>query len=199
MFNVYDNDACRDKIFEFQSSAVSSYERWQDKEARFEQSYQDILDKQAAYGVELTNNRAFADWTTHELDLPEVETEDGEPLPPLKPAFNEQMKKFFGDPYDTRAPTAPPLRTIDQVEDAIYTLYWYRVEWQLEWPIMYRRRELMPMYIDPAEYSICSENTQVLAEILTNYMTYLCCDERAINYYPMLDNLVQWMDDTYGA
>ena len=63
--------------------------------------------------------------------------------------------------------------------------------------IMFRRRLDQP-YFPPSAYSMCSSNTQELAEILTNYVMYNCCDDRPLNYYPLLDRITAWMDDTYG-
>ena len=65
-------------------------------------------------------------------------------LPPLDPdsdigipmpAWNYDMEQTFGQ-------TAPLLRTTEDVNSAMYTLYWWRVEYDLENPVMFRRRQL---------------------------------------------------------
>ena len=54
------------------------------------------------------------------------------------------------------------------------------------------------LYIDPEEYSMCSQNSRELAEVLVNYIYWYCCDLRAYNYYPLLDNINEWIVTTYG-
>ena len=79
---------------------------------------------------------------------------------------------------------------------AIYALYWYRVEWNLENPVMFRRR-LIWAGPSPDEYAMCSANTRDLGDIYANIASLGCCDERPLNYYPLLDRLISWMDTTY--
>ena len=88
--------------------------------------------------------------------------------------------------------------TIEQVNDAIYTLFWFRADVGLEAAIMFRRRELMPPYYDPTLWSMCSTKTQKLAEIYTDYMRRNCCDDRPMNFYPLLDRIEEWINDEYG-
>ena len=46
---------------------------------------------------------------------------------------------------------------------------------------------------------MCSANTQVLAEILFNHKhANFARDERISRFYPLLDRIVEWMDDFYG-
>ena len=60
------------------------------------------------------------------------------------------------------------------------------------------RRQLDMMYFDPMEYAMCSANTVELGDILVNYMYTNCCDSRPMNYFPLLDNLVSWIDKNYA-
>ena len=46
---------------------------------------------------------------------------------------------------------------------------------------------------------MCTGNTMKLAEILLQYVYQNQYDVRVFNYYPLLDRLVDWMDDTYGT
>ena len=84
------------------------------------------------------------------------------------------------------------------MNSAISDLYWFRVYNDLEYAVMFRRQLDMPWF-DPRYYSMCSAETQQLANILTSYITYNCCDDRPINYYPLLDRIIEWMDTTYGG
>ena len=56
----------------------------------------------------------------------------------------------------------------------------------------------MPPYFPPEEYDMCSKYTQDLALIYINYIQGNCCNDEVINFYPLLDRIVDWMDDTYG-
>ena len=54
------------------------------------------------------------------------------------------------------------------------------------------------MYIPSTEYAICSENTQVLANIYIENIYQGSGDFRIDAYYPLLDRLNEWLDETYG-
>lgn len=55
-----------------------------------------------------------------------------------------------------------------------------------------------PSYIDPGRWAECSLQTQQLAEVYANYTYYKCCDSRPHLFYPLLDRIVAWMDETYA-
>ena len=109
------------------------------------------------------------------------------------------MISFFGNPYNPEESAPKLLRTIDQMEDAMRALYWYRVQLNLEHPVIFRRRQLDMLWIPDTEYSMCSTNTKKQAEVLTRMMSGGSIDGRVINFYPMLDLLPDWMDNTYGS
>ena len=90
------------------------------------------------------------------------------------------------------------LRDIDAVKSAVYSLFWFRADLCLEDAIAFRRRLDQPWF-PPEEYETCSMDTQVLAQIYIYYIQDNCCNDQIENYYPMLDNIVEWMDETYGA
>ena len=100
------------------------------------------------------------------------------------------MVRLFGK-------TALPLRTVEQMNDAVNTLYWWRADYGLEHPVMFRR-QLSRMYLPPEAYGMCSAATRPLGDIFVDFIYGNCCDSRPMNYYPMLDRLVDWMDSTYG-
>ena len=60
------------------------------------------------------------------------------------------------------------------------------------------RRRLDLWWPDPSEYMNCSIETQKIAETLAYYRTSASGDVRTANYYPLLDDIVDWMDDFYG-
>ena len=75
----------------------------------------------------------------------------------------------------------------------MYDLYFWRADLGLEFPIMFDQP-----WIDTSEWSTCSMKTQQLAEVYANYAMSKCCDDRPMNFYPLLDRIVAWMDETYA-
>ena len=72
----------------------------------------------------------------------------------------------------------------------------------VSWRAVYGMEMMIAMdipYLPPQEYDMCSPNTKNLAEILINYITYNCCDDRPYNFYPLLDRMIDWIDDFYGT
>ena len=97
------------------------------------------------------------------------------------------------------------MRTSEQLDAAILALIEWRAEYGLEKTdgIEFERRlregKQGQPEIDRDEFSMCSANTQKLAEILYNHkFANLERDERITKYYPLLDRIVEWMDDFYG-
>ena len=150
------------------------------KEARKE-----ILDLQSRYGFELVNNSNFIKWAK----TPGFEGFGGRG--DLEPAWNQEMANIFGDP--AKGYTAEPLRTVDQVAEAMNKLFWYRESYGYEAAVMFD----MPWF-PPEEYAMCSRSTQELARIYTqDYMSGLCCNDRVINEPPMMDRLTEWIHSNY--
>ena len=85
------------------------------------------------------------------------------------------------------------LRTEKEVESAIDELLWWRSNHGLEAMIAYRRR-LSVMYIPDETFDMCSSQTYQLGLIYRNSMMDNCCDSRSINFYPLLDRIVSWME-----
>ncbi len=48
--------------------------------------------------------------------------------------------------------------------------------------------------VSPESYEMCSSTTIRLAKIYQNYITLNQCDDRDYNYYPLLDNILEWLD-----
>jgi len=46
---------------------------------------------------------------------------------------------------------------------------------------------------------MCSSNTKMLGDFYRDFILDNCCDDRPLNYYPLLDRLVEWMDFNYGS
>ena len=63
--------------------------------------------------------------------------------------------------------------------------------------VTWRRRRLEDIWYPMDDYEMCSVNTYWLARIYVDYTFYHCCDGRPLMYYPLLDNLTEWMDLTY--
>ena len=85
------------------------------------------------------------------------------------------------------------MRTLDQMEDAMAALYDYRVSLGLEAMVVARRRlGALP----PADFSMCTENTQSLGEVYYDYQMD-ALDFTYENQKPMLDSLEAWIEETY--
>ena len=139
VYNVYDNDECRGKIDDYYESALSMSEGAREDDRTLNKSFQDLLDKQKRYGIELVNNADFVNWAQDDYWGEEWGGSEPSPREERLAVLSEDMIRVFGDPYDTRALPAMPLRTIEDMSDAISTLYWYRVDLNLEYPVMFRR------------------------------------------------------------
>ena len=98
---------------------------------------------------------------------------------------------------ELRSVWSTDLETVLDFDRPIGELVVWRAGWGLETMIEFRRRLDMPYY-PPSEYRMCSSNTQDLAEILTNYVSFNCCDDRPDNFYPLLNRIIAWMDTEYG-
>ena len=61
------------------------------------------------------------------------------------------------------------------------------------------RRMLDQLYIPEETYEMCSGTTRNLAEIYVNYMMQNSGNSDAMNFYPLLDDLTAWIDETYGS
>lgn len=84
------------------------------------------------------------------------------------------------------------------MEKAFSVLYWWRASNNLELPVDFRRRNLDIWWSPESEYEMCSAETQEIASILVDYRAGKSIDGRTLNYYPLLDRIVEWMDETYG-
>ena len=81
-------------------------------------------------------------------------------MPPIRgeAVWTDEMKKIFGSDDEG----VPPIDTVEQMRKAMLTLFWFRASLDLEFPVMFDI-----WWIDPIEYSMCTENTQQLAAIYT--------------------------------
>ena len=79
----------------------------------------------------------------------------------------------------------------------ISELLFWRQRYGLEALVASRRRLDAPFF-PPGLWRECTPKTQEQAEVYTKYITDNCCDDRAYNYYPLLDRIVEWMDIFYG-
>ena len=85
-----------------------------------------------------------------------------------------------------------PITTLEQMNDAISTLFWYRVQLGLEYPIYFD----LPWF-EPLEPGLCSDTTNELYGIYAQRIVSNCCDARTINFYPLIDRIIEWMDKEY--
>ena len=69
IFNSRDNEDCITVVEGYYESSVNSFEYTQRDNAKLEQSYNNILDRQRRYGVNLVNNSEFRDWVLSDWEL----------------------------------------------------------------------------------------------------------------------------------
>ena len=184
-FNIYDGDKCRSTVGEYFENAANMWEYNKKSEAKMQASMQELLDMQTDFDFDIVQNEAFRDWTTQGMmEIPPDMSDE------LQIAWNAEMIAVFGN-RNTRVPV---IRSVEEMRNAMQTLYWYRVDLGLEYPVMFDM-----LYIDPSEYMMCSVNTQELGRIYTqDYMSSYCCNESYINLPPMIENLNKWMQKTYS-
>ena len=148
--------------------------------------------------MELVNNAAFYNWSNESRFEDEDECEGSDCVEDLEREWNQEMIDIFGKPFIDGSPSVEPIRSMDDMRDAIQTTFWYRVGQNLEYPVMFRRRRLDILYIPEDAYEMCSENTQKLARIQADYMTYNCCNDQYINLPPFIKDLSDWIDSKYA-
>ena len=151
-----------------------------------------MLDKQKTFGVELAGNQEVCEWAHSPRDNmfmmdKEIESKQKEELECI---WTEEMEPVFGN-------SSSPIRSVEDMKRALADLYWYRVDMGFESPDMCRRR-LDIMWIDPMTYSMCSEQTQTLADIYTRDIMNNSCPMDTMNYPPMIKDLLQWFEDSYA-
>ena len=67
-FTKDDNKECKDNVRGFQQRAIDGYLAALTKKNKLEDSFQEILDRQGVYEVELIDNLEFLDWTVSDWD-----------------------------------------------------------------------------------------------------------------------------------
>jgi len=87
------------------------------------------------------------------------------------------------------------LKDTEDIAEAISTLFYFRSYKGLE-------DEVYGNYSDfdwdEVETYMCSSNTQDLSSIYTTYISNNLYDMRTLNYYPLLDRIIEWLDQEYG-
>jgi len=84
-FNVQDDEDCIDHVKGYFVRAKAAWKRKDEGAQRLEASYNDILDKQREYKVELVDNKAFIEWIVSDWELTwqSQNTEEKKPEPAL--------------------------------------------------------------------------------------------------------------------
>ena len=186
-FNDGDDSLCRDNLSDIHKRVQSVYSNALKNQARLDKSYQEILD----FGVSLVDNSAFLDWTT--ADWKESwsfkEGRDTE-----RPGLSKEMDRMF----TTKINKDQMIDTLADMEEAMAVLFRFRANIGLESEIAFRRRVLRIAGIPESEYAMCSSETKALGDRIVEVYYANVGDTRPANYYPMLDNLNEWMEETYS-
>ena len=149
-------------------------------------SYETILEKMEEYGIDLVNNADFEDWAgTHSNGI----------LHPVDPVeYSETVREYWGDSSDPLE-HAKPFYTVKQIKKAFKRLFKWRIDNLLELTIASRRLSIeMP---DESEYGTCSVETKKIAQKLLRYSKQALSDLEVKNYYPLLDDICDWLDEQH--
>ena len=147
------------------------------------------------YGIELTNNQEFYEWVISGEQQEQQTFYDSFD-------YEEGFVEAFGSHDDWedangQVVEAQPLRTYNDLDNAMYYLYMLRYTKGLESEYHWGRRMLLSYSLIQAEdYAICSESTQELAATLVGIVNDGTIDQRDQYYYPLLDNMIEWLDQT---
>ena len=88
-------------------------------------------------------NEDFELWTSSDY-------QDGWRENEVRPTWSDEMIEVWRD--------GAPIESAEDMNRAIYKLFWWRESYSLEAAVMFRRRLDQP-YIDPMQYAMCSEPT----------------------------------------
>ena len=148
-------------------------------------SYETILEKLEEYGIDLVNNADFEDWAgTHSNGI----------LHPVDPVeYSETVKEFWGDASDALE-HAKPFYTVKQIKKAFKRLFKWRADNLLELSLEASSLSIdMP---DESEYGTCSAETKKIARKLLRFAKQAYKDhQEEKNYYPLLDDICDWLDE----
>ena len=182
----------------------------------------DVLSRQQKYGFELVNNNDFWDWAKEGITLCSDVFAGAEELTEEQlievlncshgyaelEEWTDKFEEVFGsyiedgdDPHQ-EIHVASPIREIKDFNQAMYVLHNFRANMGLEsinhWGGVGGRRLFTPINIGPQDYQMCATYaTKQQAEILTKIIVEKQVDFREDYYYPMLDNLIDWIDSKY--
>ena len=149
---------------EFFEDATLQYEDFKRIQSGLNADYQRILDLQEEYSFELVNNDAFLDWTTSDWkDSWEAQTNPNATEPYLDWGMKES---FISAPNGSGSKN---LRTIQQVDQAMSNLYWFRNRNGLEDDVSYNYYDEYYYVSGEWWFEDCSQNTQSLGYIYDSY------------------------------
>ena len=147
--------------------------------------------------MELVDNQDFLDWTVSDWELTWEARKNLEAKKP-DPTEDYNMKYQFVSSPNGRGKQR--LRTPEQVEQAIQSVYWFRTNHGMEDSIysysIYEEDYAYPIYND---YSMCSFTTTRLVDIYSQYISTTRYDMRTLQFYPLMDRLAEWIFTFYGS
>ena len=78
------------------------------------------------------------------------------------------------------------------MESLVEALFYWRASLALEFEAVHDM-----MYFEPIGPGICSDDSIEMADAYIQSIYYHCCDLRMVNWKRMLDNLTEWLTETY--
>ena len=157
-------------MLEFQyKEADNAWSENQKNVAKLEESYQGILDRQQKYNIQLVGNEAFFEWTTSDFSTSWYAKNNPDAEPPK--LDNDMIHTFVEAPNGSGMKR---LKDIDDVDDAIRALYWFRENHGLEDSYYAPEREYWK-----GKDVYCSNQSYELNEIYSQYINQNAYDYRA--------------------
>ena len=90
MFNSQDNANCRTSVTDHYKSALGSFNRLKENNAKLNESYNEILARQIKYDEQLASNSDFEKWTISDWDKSYQYKEGG-----AVPGWTDQLKELW--------------------------------------------------------------------------------------------------------
>ena len=153
---------------------------------------QELLDAQIRYNVELVRNDEFWEWSFadwKDCQWCEYDEEDAE-----QPDYSWDMYRVFNPRADYQQ-RLTLIRTQEQMQDAMETLYWFRSSYGLEENVYHYD----DYYYPSGDFWRCTMYTQEYGNIYQNYYWQYSYDTRMETFAPMADKVLLWMKEQYGG
>ena len=130
-----DTLVCSQKVDEMYRRANNSVSSRNQTEQQIREDMRKILKRQEQYNISLTNNEEFNYFLVEDYAL----FEDGAANVDFASIANWEMKAIFINSTNT-------ITTVEEMENAIAAIFWWRVDTGVDFPIMYDEPYFEPLF-----------------------------------------------------